>query len=181
MNTEPTTEHLVRGAVFETTDSASQAVKQLRAAGFSPTQISVICSQEHASRHFGECREETVGGETAIIPDPSAIAALGIGGTAFASAIVLSGGGALVALGAFASVTLTGTLASYFATRGVSSEAADWHEQAVSEGNLLVVVEVEHPDNQHQLKRAEEVFRQTDARLLASQESQDTQVGTYHG
>lgn len=171
MNTQSTTDHVVRGAVFETAEETTQAVQALRTAGFSPDQISVICSQEHARRHFGECREETIDDETMMIPDPSAVAALGIGGTAFASAIVLSGGGALIALGAFAGVTLTGTLASYFASQGVSHEIAHFHEQAVREGDLLVTVEV-HDDNSGVWKeRAERVFREANAKPFVLPES----------
>lgn len=171
MNTQPATDHVVRGAVFETAEEATQAVQALRTAGFCPDQISVICSQEHASRHFGECREETIDSETVIIPDPSAIAALGIGGTAFASAIVLSGGGALIALGAFAGVTLTGTLASYFASRGVSHEIADFHEKAVSEGDLLVTVEVHNDASSGWQERTERIFREASAKPFVLPES----------
>jgi hypothetical protein len=170
MNTDTSVEYPVRAAVFETVAGAAQAVKDLRTAGFSADQISVICSREHADKHFGECREETVDDHTMVIPDPSAIAALGIGGTAFASAIVLSGGGALIAIGAFASVTLAGTLASIFASRGLASEVTDVHEQALQAGDLLVAVEVHGDDTEQWLARAEQVFHEAGAKPLALHE-----------
>lgn len=170
MSTDASVEYPIRAAVFETVAGATQAVKDLREAGFSADQISVICSREHADRHFGECREETVDDQTMVIPDPSAIAAIGIGGTAFASAIVLSGGGALIALGAFASVTLAGTLASIFASRGVGQETADFHEQALQAGDLLVAVEVHGDDTELWLDRAENVLQTAGARPVSLSE-----------
>lgn len=166
MSATPTIEPPIRAAVFETTQEATQAVEALRTAGFSADQISVICSREHAHKHFGECREVTAGEQTSQPLDPSAIAAMGIGGTAFASAVVLSGGGALIALGAFASVALTGTLASIFASRGVSKEAVDFHEQALSAGDLLVTVEVDGDDAEQWLSRADDVFADAGAKPL---------------
>ncbi|MFT5326231.1 MAG: alanine dehydrogenase [Planctomycetaceae bacterium] len=170
MTTDTSVEYPIRAAVFETVAGATQAVKALRTAGFSEDQISVICSQEHADKHFGGCREEMVGDHAMAIPDPSAIAALGIGGTAFASAIVLSGGGALIALGAFATVTLAGTLASFFASRGVATEVADFHEQALQAGDLLVAVEVHGDDTELWLSRAENVFHETGAKPVSLDE-----------
>ena len=167
MSSTRTVEYPIRAAVFETTLGATRAVKDLRSAGFSADQISVICSREHAHKHFGECREVTAGEQTSQALDPSAIAALGIGGTAFASAVVLSGGGALVALGAFASVALTGTLAAVFASRGVEKEVIDFHEQSLRAGDLLVAVEVHGDDAEQWLARADKVFAEAGAKPLA--------------
>ncbi len=167
MSTTPTVDYPIRAAVFETTLGAARAVKDLRAAGFSADQISVICSREHAHKHFGEYRETTTGEQTSHTIDPSAVAALGIGRTAFASAVVLSGGRALIALGAFASVTLTGTLASIFASRGVEKDAIDFHEQSLHAGDLLVAVEGHDDDAEQWLDHADQVFADAGAKPLS--------------
>jgi len=159
MTTASPVDYPVKAAVFETAEAATRAVKDLREAGFSADQISVICSREHADYHFGECHQETAGDQTDAALNAGTVGAMGLGGACVASAVVLSGGGALVAIGAFAGLTLSGTLAAMFASRGVGKEAADFHEQALQAGNLLVAVEVHSDDVEAWLERAEEVFR----------------------
>lgn len=163
MTAVATIEYPVKAAVFETTQAATLAVRELRKAGFSSDQISVICSRDHAHDHFGDCHLEATHDQTDATLSSGTIAAMGLGSAVVATAVVLSGGGALVAIGAFAGLALAGTLAAVFSSRGVGKETADFHEQALQSGNLLVAVEVHSDDAELWLERAEEVFREAGA------------------
>lgn len=156
----------VRAAVFEDKDAATRAVQELRAAGFSVDQISVVCSEEHMQKHFGEYTEKPAGSHTSPALSSAAIAGLGLSGAAGVSALVLSGGAAVVAVGAFAGLALTGTLVSLFASRGVEKEIADFHDQALQAGDLLVAVEVHGSDAEAWLDKADEVFRRVGAKPI---------------
>lgn len=167
MATNTSVESPVKAAVFEDIDAATTAVRELRAAGFPAEQISVVCSEEHAQKHFGKYTEKPAGSHTGTAIDSSVVAGLGLSGAAAVSAVVLSGGAAMVAVGAFAGLALTGTLVSLFASRGVEKEIADFHDQALQGGDLLVAVEVHGSDAAIWLNRAEEVFRKAGAKPLA--------------
>jgi len=157
----------VRAGVYSTIDSASDAVDQLRDAGFTSDQISVVCSEEHAQEHFGKYTEEPSGSHTGpALSYAAAAGGLGLGGAAAVSTLVLSSGTALVVVGAFAGLAITGTLVSLFATRGVEKEVADFHDQALQGGDLLVAVEVHGDDADAWLAKADEVFRATGAKPL---------------
>jgi hypothetical protein len=51
-------------------------------------------------------------------------------------------------------------------TRGLEKEAADYYDQAVQEGKLLVTVEQEHPDQRPTLGEAEAVLAAAGAEPL---------------
>src|SRR4051812_9395199 len=54
MATDTTQSRPLEAGVFNTVDSARKAVQDLRAAGFTQEQITVVCSNETKERHFSE-------------------------------------------------------------------------------------------------------------------------------
>lgn len=156
----------VRAAVYKSVEAARQAVQALRAAGFSSDAISVICSEMHANEHFGATVQETGLGKTEHAINSAGVAGLGLGAAAVLTTLMLPGGAAIFALGAFTGLAIAGTLASLFATRGMDRETTDFFEQSLQEGDLLVAVEIHGDDAAQWLARAEDIFRETGAKPL---------------
>lgn len=149
----------VRVGVFERLPHADRAVHRLVEAGFPKGSISVICPT---------CAEDVAGAESV---DPAGThtraaaltgGAIGsvLGGLTAAVGIVASGGvGLLVVgpiLGAAAAGGVTGGFLGAMTTRGLEPEIADYYDQALERGQILVAVEwtAEGPP----LARAEEIL-----------------------
>jgi hypothetical protein len=156
----------VRASVYKTVEAARQAVQALRAAGFPEEAISVVCSEEHAHEHFGATVQQTGLRKAEPLLNSAGVAGLGLGTAALATSIMLPGGAALFAVGAFTGLAIAGTLASLFASRSMDREATDFFEQSLQEGDLLVVVEIHGDDAAQGLARAEKIFRETGAKPL---------------
>jgi hypothetical protein len=139
-----------RVGVFSTIPAADSVVEKLLAAGFRKEQISVICSNEAVERHFAAFHHEDPAGE-----HTPAMAAIGgaigaaLGGLTAVGAAIATGGVALLAAGGLALVTggVFGGLVGAMMTRGVEKEIANFYDQEVQKGKILVAVEVEenHP------------------------------------
>jgi hypothetical protein len=139
----------VRAGVFATVATAGEAVQRLLNAGFSKDQITVICSDETKEQYFREFEHQQPAGA-----NTPAAAALGgtigasLGGVAAGAVGLATGGLPLIGaagIGIWAGGVLGGFLGA-MATRGIEKEAANFYDQAVSEGKLLVAVE-EHDDS----------------------------------
>ncbi len=133
----------VRAGIFTTSASAMDAVNRLHDAGFTWDQISVVCSDKAIQKLFPQAIHHVPSQDfSSTALDYAATGVMGFGGAAIALAMV-SGPGMIVAvLGAFAGVAAAGTFATLMATRGFESEATDYYEQALQEGNILVTVEI---------------------------------------
>ena len=144
-------------AVYDDVPSASGVIQDLRAAGFSPEEISVLCSDEHRERLFQEyAHEEPAGSHSEDALTTAGAAALGLGGAAVLTGLLTSAGTAIFVIGAFAGVAAVGTFVSLMLTRGTEKELADYYDQAVMEGKILVAVETDDPARQQQ---ADKIFR----------------------
>ena len=136
----------VRAGVFASTEKALQAVDDLHDVGFTWEQISVICSDQKQRELFPT---QTQLGRTGNLDnsaiDAAATGALSLGGAAVAAILVTGPGMMIAVLGAFAGIAAAGTFTSLMITRGFESEATDFYEQAVQEGQILVAVEI--PDH----------------------------------
>jgi predicted lipid-binding transport protein (Tim44 family) len=144
--------------VFSKIENAKRAVHLLREAGFHTEQITVVCSDETKEQHFREFEHQHPAGHAA----PAAAAAGGsigatVGGLAAGALGVAVGGPAFVVLGGAGLITggLVGSFLGAMLTRGVDKEAADFYDQAVQKGKLLVVAEAQEPDAEQQLVQAE--------------------------
>jgi len=163
----------VRVGVFRRIDDADRAVRALVDAGFDREHVSVICPtctqekwQDHAKRELpagARAPAAAAGG--------SAIGAL-LGGLVGVTGAIASGGTALliagpVLLGGAAGGAVAGGLIGAMSTRGVEKEIADYYDQALQKGRILVAVEEHGPDGAELLARAERVLEQAGAEPIA--------------
>jgi hypothetical protein len=147
--------------VFSNVDDATRAVHDLLGAGFTTEHITVLCSDETKERYFREFEHQ----------DPA--------GTYTTNAAVVGGtiGAALGGLSVIASAAATGSLALFAAgpitawaggvagglvgammTRGVEKELANFYQQAVMDGQILVAAEDHGPHRQESLSRAAKIL-----------------------
>lgn len=144
-------------AVYNDVKGAATAIRDLQEAGFTHDEISVLCSDKHREEIFKEyIHEEPAGSHDDEALNRAGLAALGLGGAAAVTGLVTSAGTAIFAIGAFAGVAAITTFVSLMLTRGAEKELADYYDQAVLEGNILVAVETKDPARQ---RMADEVFR----------------------
>jgi hypothetical protein len=159
----------VRAAVFTTPRDANQAVQRLLSAGFSPTQITVICSDENKERYFREFEhQETAGANTPAAAATGGALGATLGGVAAGAVGAATGGLPLLVaggIGLMAGAVWGGFLGAMM-TRGLEKEAADYYDQAVQAGKILVTVEQQHPDQRPTLLEAENVFAAAGAEPL---------------
>ena len=158
----------IRVGVYPTIFAAENAVRQLLAAGFRKEQITVICSDDTKERYFREFEhQETAGSHTpAAAAAGSAIGAT-IGGVAAGAVGVATGGLPLLVAGGVGLMAgaVWGGFIGAMLTRGVEKEAANFYDQAVEEGMLLV--SVEHcADGGPTLADAERIFAAAGAKPL---------------
>lgn len=150
----------VRAAVFSDVDSADNAVGRLLAAGFTKEQITVICSDEAKEQHFRDFEHQHPAGAhtTEAAAKGGAIGAV-IGGLSSAGMATAVGVPLLFAGPPFlVGGLVAGGFIGAMTTRGVEKEVADYYDQSLTSGKLLVAVEDEDPER---LKLAEELFAES--------------------
>ena len=157
-----------RAAVFDTVAQAENVVARLRDSGFTKDQITVICSDEAKERHFQEYEHQDAAGhhtETGVTAG-SAIGAT-LGGFAALVGVTASGGIGLVAAGGLLALGITGPFVGAMMTRGLEKEVADYYDQAVVSGKILVAVEDQTERRADALRIAERVFAEAGAEPVA--------------
>jgi hypothetical protein len=151
----------ILAGVFETVPEADRAVAELAAAGFSNDQITVICSAEAVQRHFKEFEHQEPAGKhaPAAAVTGGAIGAT-LGGLVAAAGIATVGGAALFVAGGLALWTggIVGSLVGAMMTRGFEKELANFYDQEVTRGRILVAVEQKDPARQGMLDQAAQIF-----------------------
>jgi hypothetical protein len=163
--TKPTLKEIdqrpTRAGVFPTLQGADEAVRRLLAAGFSKDEITVVCSDETKERYFREFEHQDPAG--AHTPKAAAIGG-SIGATAgglAAGAVGLALGGLPLIVTAGIGVMAGGVWGGFLgamATRGGEKEAANYYDQAVVAGKLLVAVECHGPDQEERLALADRIL-----------------------
>jgi hypothetical protein len=162
----------IRAAIFTEIAETDMAVKRLLAAGFTTQEITVICSDDTKERYFREYEHQDQAGRNVPV-------AAGIGGavgmtlfglTAVAAGLV-TGGAAFVVAGGTGmwTGTVVGGLVGAMMTRGFEREVANFYDQAVITGDILVAVEPHGgtpEENQNRLLTAESIFREAGAKPL---------------
>lgn len=142
----------IRAGVFESILDADRAVNELLAAGFTKDEITVVCSDEHKERFFREFEHQDPAGtstvEKAVI---GGVIGAALGGLATLAGVVATGGVGLLVAGAVATWTggAAGTLIGAMISRGVEGELANFYDQAVASGKILVAAD----DQSHQPQR----------------------------
>jgi hypothetical protein len=159
----------VRAAVFTSVAKTEEAVINLLAGGFTKDQITVICSDEGRQRHFAEFEHQEPAGantEAAIATGASigaTLGALGAGAVGLAIGglpLIVVGGIGLMAGGVW------GSFVGAMMTRGFEKEAANFYDQEVARGNLLVTVEVQDAQAHPSLADAELILAASGAEPL---------------
>ncbi len=159
--------------VFDDIDAAKQAVHHLLAAGFTSEQINVICSDETKERHFQEFdHQEPAGTHTPAATIVGGTIGAALGGVAVIASAAATGSLTLWAAGPITAWAggVAGGLVGAMMTRGVEKEIADFYQQAVVSGRILVAVEDDRPDNQQSLTTAAQVLRDAGAMPLTLRE-----------
>ena len=172
MESSEAIERPFRAGVFPDIPAADRVVEKLLQAGIRPEELSVVCSNEVVQQHFKAFHHEDPAGEHTpkMAAGGSAIGAA-IGGLAIAGATLATGGVALVAAGGLALVTggVVGGLVGAMINRGVEDELANFYDQAVQKGKILVAVEVEK-DESEKLATADRIISENGAELLPLRE-----------
>lgn len=159
----------VRAGVFRGRRAAHAAVDALLAAGFRREQITVICSDETKEREFREFEHQQPAGANtpgAAVAGSSIGAA--VGGLAASAAGIAAGGVPLLIVGGAGLLTggVLGGFLGAMLTRGVEKEAANFYDQAVSSGRILVTVEQHGEGAATALARAEQILASAGAEPL---------------
>jgi outer membrane lipoprotein SlyB len=157
----------VRAGVFASLDDARRVVEALRNASYSNDEITVVCSDETKEKYFRELEHQQPAGANT----PLAATAGGmIGATLFGLATVgigmATGGVPLLVAGGWGAWTggVLGGFVGAMMTRGIEKEAADYYDQAVVRGEILVAVET---SDQARLDQAERILSAGGAKPLA--------------
>lgn len=159
----------VRAAIFTSAKAADRAVHQLLDADFRKDQISVMCADKEVDEHFEAFHHDedvTKSDQPHILKSGAVGAALG--GLVSLAGVVTTGGFGILAVGPILGGGVAGTLAGLFVGRGVENEVARFYEQEVTQGNILVAVDlVDDPEQQAaQLARAERIFQSCGAKAI---------------
>ena len=159
--TQSDLEEPIRTGIFSSIGAADQAVCKLLDAGFNQDQITVICSDQVREQYFREFEHQKPAG--AKTPAAAAIgSAVGaaIGGATTVAAGVAGDAVALVAAGGAGAWTggVLGGFLGAMMTRGTEKELANYYDQAVVQGKILVAAEDHGPDAPEKLARAAEIM-----------------------
>jgi hypothetical protein len=159
----------VRAGVFARIADVERAIDALESAGFSKHEIVVVCSSRASQEHFGQYAQQQPAGQNT----PAAAAAgstLGaaLGGVSMLALGAATGGLPLAIVGGAGLLTggVVGGFLSAMLMRGVEKEAADYYDQAVQQGKLLVAVEPRDPNDPGRLAKAEQILAQAGAEPL---------------
>jgi hypothetical protein len=153
----------IRVGIFDSVREADDAVAELLAAGFTKEQVTVICSEAVVQQHFKPFEHQDPAGTktpAAALAGGTCGAALGVLATVALASIPTLGGAALLAAGGIAlwGGGVVGGLVGAMMTRGFEKELANYYDQAVTRGKILVAAEQEDTSRQAMLQRASEVF-----------------------
>ena len=161
----------IRAAIFSTMDQADEAVRRLLDSGFEKEQITVVCSDETVERHFREYeRQQPAGSHTSTGVLAGGAVGMALGGFAALVGTVATGGVGLAVAGGLLTTGVVGPFVGAMMTRGVEKELADFYDQAVVQGKILVGVE-DHSERRHDaLAIAEKVFAECGAEPFALRE-----------
>lgn len=173
MATNTTTEKPVRVGIFSTVAAAEQAVDKLLQAGFTKDQVTVICSDQTKEAHFRQFEHQEPAG-TYSIPATVTGGAIGaaLGGLSALVGVVATGGIGLAAAGGVGAWAggVFGGLVGAMMTRGVTKEIANYYDQAVAGGKILVAAEDHSSHQSEMLGKATRILSEAGAEPLPMRE-----------
>jgi hypothetical protein len=171
MNSNTSAPRPVRIGVFERLSSADAAVHALSEAGFDEREITVICPTCTPDDFNHYKRQDPAGAHTpAAATAGGAIGAL-LGGLVAVTGITLTGGAGLLIAGPMLAAAAGGAVAGGFVgamlTRGLEPEMANFYDQAVQKGKILVGVECHGEGAQERLQKAARILSERGAETLS--------------
>lgn len=148
-----------RGATFDTVAKAEQAIRRLRAAGFSEDELLAACP----SKFKDECLCATPNSETVGISAPAAMAkgaatGLALGGLALATTVLTGGLNVPAATLLLGGSAFAGGFGNLIVTKGHEVEAPDYVRQAIHAGRIVLGVEVRDKDPAGRLAEAQRIL-----------------------
>jgi hypothetical protein len=159
----------IRCGVYRDLAKADDAVNRLLAAGFRRDQIDVVCSDVGKERHFSEVQHQLPSGrKTPQAAAVGGIAGLSVGGL-IALGLTTAAGMPLLAMGPLlVGGAVAGGLIGAMETRGEEGAAADFYDQSLSRGDLLVAVKIDEAEvgtaeRQRLITLADDTLRQAGA------------------
>jgi hypothetical protein len=159
--------------VFDSLEAARLAVRTLMQAGFTREQITVVCSDETKERYFREFdHQQPAGTHTPKATIAGGTIGAVVGGLTVIASAVATGSLALWAAGPITAWAggVAGGLVGAMMTRGVEKELANFYQQAVLNGQILVAAENHGPNSDSELARAAEILADAGAQPLAMPE-----------
>ena len=173
MTTHVATERTVEVGIFASVEKAGVAVERLLKSGFTKEHITVICSDENKERYFREFEHQEPAGTftTRAVVAGGSLGAL-LGAVPALTLAVATGSAVVLIVGAAAvwAMGVAGGLVGAMMTRGVEKEVANFYQQAVIDGDLLVAAECDGPDCERKLAEAARIFTEVGAKPLAMRE-----------
>jgi hypothetical protein len=160
----------VRVGVYATVAAADKAVHGLTAAGFTNEEITVMCSDQTREHHFKEFEHQKPAGTyTPAAAATGSLIGAAIGGLAAVAGLITTGGLAILAAGGLAAWTggIVGGLVGAMMTRGVEKELANFYDQALTAGKILVAVDTGDPPDFPRLNQAEKILSDAGAEPIA--------------
>jgi len=159
----------MRAGVFSTVEAAQKAVAGLLAAGYSREEITVVTSDPRKAAVFHDFEHQEPSG----VNTPAAMAAGGtvgatLGGVAAGAVGLATGGIPLIVAGGIGLMAgaVWGSFIGAMLTRGVEKEAANFYDQEVQRGKLLVTVDECTRSDGPSLGDAERIFAEAGATPL---------------
>ena len=163
-----TTEKPFRVGIFPAVDGADKAVEGLLTAGFTKDHITVICSDKVIEQHFHDYEHrEPAGTFTPRAAVAGSAVGAFVGGLAAAATATATGGIGIVVSGPLLGAgAIVGGLIGAMTTRGVENELANYYDQAVTKGKILVAAEAHGKDAARTLAGAERILKEAGAEPL---------------
>jgi hypothetical protein len=159
--------------IFDSVDDARRAVQGLRGTGFTGEHITVVCSDETKERYFREFEhQEPAGTFTPGATITGATIGALLGGLTVVASAIATGGIALWAAGPISAWAggVAGGLVGAMMTRGVEKELANFYQQAVVSGQILVAAEAHGPNSAQLLAKAAKILCEAGAQSLPMEE-----------
>jgi len=156
----------IRAGVFSTVEDTKEAVSRLLAAGFTPQHITVVCSDDTKERYFREFEhQEKAGSNTPAATATGGAIGATLGSVAAGAMGIAIGGVPLIVAGGIGLMAgaIWGGFIGAMLTRGIEKEAANYYDQAVQDGKLLVTVEATDGSASPNVAIAEAILSAADA------------------
>lgn len=159
-----------RAGVYSRIQQVDAVVLKLLAAGFTHDEITIVCSDQSKQEHFRDFTLQSPAGKNLpVSATAGGITGATLGGLATAAIGLATGMLPVAIIGSAGALTggVVGGLLGALLTRGGEPESADFYDQAVQNGKLLVVVEKKKGAQAPQLlDAAEKIFAESGARPL---------------